>query len=67
MFRFYFYLSSNNVLGISAGLHEVGHLKWQLVLSLLAAWTLVGICLIKGIKSQGKVSTLWVFVQGDGG
>ena len=35
----------------------MGHVRWQLALSLLGAWILVCLCLIKGIKSQGKVSS----------
>ena len=43
---------------MSEGLHDMGGLRWQLVLCLLGAWLLVFVCLIKGIKSQGKVRTL---------
>ena len=45
----------NYVLDISDGFHEMGSPRWQLVGALALAWLLVGICLIKGIKSQGKV------------
>ena len=48
---------SNFVLDISEGFHEMGGVRWQLAGCLLLAWILVGGCLIKGIKSQGKVST----------
>lgn len=51
----YFYVFSNFVLEISDGFHDMGEIRWQLALCLLAAWILVGICLIRGIKSQGKV------------
>jgi hypothetical protein len=47
---------SNYVLDISDGFHDMGGVRWELALSLLGAWILVGLCLIKGIKSQGKVS-----------
>ena len=47
---------SNYVLDISEGIHDLGPVRWQLALCLLAAWVLVCLCLIKGIKSQGKVS-----------
>lgn len=43
------------VLDISDGFHDMGGVRWQLALALLGAWILVGLCLIKGIKSQGKV------------
>ena len=46
---------SEYVLDISEGFHDMGGIRWQLALSLLGAWILVGICLIRGIKSQGKV------------
>ena len=50
------FVFSNFVLDISDGLHEMGGVRWQLAGCLLLAWILVGGCLIKGIKSQGKVS-----------
>lgn len=45
----------NYVLGRSEGLHEMGSVKWQLALCLLLAWIIVCMCLIKGVKSVGKV------------
>ncbi|KAK2155964.1 hypothetical protein LSH36_225g01061 [Paralvinella palmiformis] len=45
----------NFVLDISDGFHDMGVIRWQTAVSLLGAWTLVCLCLIKGIKSQGKV------------
>ncbi|XP_064650709.1 sodium- and chloride-dependent glycine transporter 1-like isoform X4 [Lineus longissimus] len=44
----------NYVLDISEGIHQMGGLRWQLALCLLLAWVLVGLCLIRGIKSSGK-------------
>lgn len=44
-----------NVLELSPGIHELGHIRWQLLLCLFAAWLLVFLCLCKGIKSSGKV------------
>ena len=35
--------------------------KWDLVLCLLAAWILVCLCLIKGVKSSGKVKEILTF------
>ncbi len=32
-----------------------GGLRWQLVLCLLCAWLIVGLSLIKGVRSSGKV------------
>jgi len=40
---------------MSSGIEDIGGIQWQMFLSLLAAWTLVYICLCKGIKSSGKV------------
>ena len=47
-----------HLLGIDKAKHNwsnFGELKWQLVLCLLAAWTIVCLCLIKGVQSAGKV------------
>ena len=35
--------------------HEVGGFKWELIVSLFSAWTIVCLCLIKGVQSSGKV------------
>lgn len=43
------------MLGKSEGLHEMGNIRWQLLLSLLGAWVIVVLCLIKGIKTSGRV------------
>ncbi|XP_052780978.1 sodium-dependent proline transporter-like isoform X1 [Mya arenaria] len=43
------------VLRQSAGIEDTGQPQWRLVLCLLFSWTLVFLCLIKGIKSAGKV------------
>lgn len=48
----YFY---NHVLGISDGVHDLGAVKWKLALCLMAAWVITFLCLIKGIKTSGKV------------
>ncbi|XP_072030979.1 sodium- and chloride-dependent glycine transporter 1-like [Amphiura filiformis] len=45
----------NYALGRSEGLHDMGTIRWQLLLCLLLAWIVVFLCLIKGIKSVGKV------------
>ncbi|CAG0920503.1 unnamed protein product, partial [Notodromas monacha] len=44
----------NFVLGMSAGIEETGAPKWQLVLCLLVAWTIVFLCLSKGVQTSGK-------------
>lgn len=44
-----------NVLSISSGIDEVGGLKWDLALCLLAVWVICFFCIWKGVKSTGKV------------
>ncbi|BFZ19809.1 hypothetical protein BsWGS_22848 [Bradybaena similaris] len=44
-----------NVLRKSDGLEDLGSLQMHIALALLAAWILVCLCLIKGVKSVGKV------------
>ncbi len=39
----------------SGGLEELGGVQWKLLLCLLAAWIIVCLCLIRGIRSSGKV------------
>uniref|UniRef100_A0A672V591 Solute carrier family 6 member 11 n=1 Tax=Strigops habroptila TaxID=2489341 RepID=A0A672V591_STRHB len=45
------------VLGVthSSGLGDPGTVQWPLALCLLAAWTLVFLCMLRGIRSSGKV------------
>lgn len=43
------------VLDMSGGIDEPGELRWELVLCLLCAWTIVFFALVKGVKSFGKV------------
>lgn len=40
---------------MSAGIEETGGIRMSLALSLLGAWTIVFLCLCKGVKSSGKV------------
>lgn len=42
-------------LDISDSISEGGGLNWKMTVSLLAAWTLVCLAMIKGIQSSGKV------------
>ena len=44
-----------SVLNISDGMEDMGPVQWHLALCLLAAWVVIFLCLIKGIKSSGKV------------
>ena len=43
------------VLNESSGIEDMGPVQWKLALCLLAAWIIIFCCLIKGIKSSGKV------------
>ncbi|CAF4371826.1 unnamed protein product [Rotaria sp. Silwood2] len=45
----------NYVLRRSDSLDKLGSPSWSLSLCLLLAWILVGLCIIQGIKSSGKV------------
>ena len=42
----------------TASLDESGTLQWAQVLTLLLAWIVVWLCMIKGIKTAGKVEQL---------
>ncbi|KAL5013211.1 hypothetical protein ScPMuIL_007481 [Solemya velum] len=46
---------NNNALGMSDSFENFGSPKWQLVLPLMLAWLVCFLCLIKGIKTTGKV------------
>ena len=52
---FFLLLFRHKVLAISAGIHEIGTLKWDLALCLLLAWLMVYFAIFKGIKWTGKV------------
>lgn len=40
---------------MTTGIEDLGGIRWQLVLCLLAAWLIIFFCLFKGVKSSGKV------------
>ncbi|CAB1329277.1 unnamed protein product, partial [Coregonus sp. 'balchen'] len=42
-----------NVLSISSGIDDIGPLKWDLALCLLAVWIVCFFCIWKGVKSTG--------------
>uniref|UniRef100_A0A665WPY1 Transporter n=1 Tax=Echeneis naucrates TaxID=173247 RepID=A0A665WPY1_ECHNA len=48
---------NERVLGVvhSEGLHDPGPVRWPLALCLLAAWIIIFLCMLKGIRSSGKV------------
>lgn len=45
----------NEVLQLSDGADDIGHINWAMALSLVFAWILVFFSLIKGVQSVGKV------------
>ena len=47
----------NHVLEISDGIEDMGGIRWELFGCLVLSWVLVFLCLIRGIRSSGKVST----------
>lgn len=53
---FYWY---RKALDISDDISEGGGLNWKMAVSLLAAWILVCLAMIKGIQSSGKVRESW--------
>ncbi|KAF7654218.1 hypothetical protein LDENG_00072580 [Lucifuga dentata] len=44
------------VLGMSAGIEELGSVRWELALCLLACWVFCYFCIWKGVRSSGKVA-----------
>lgn len=43
------------VLGLTEGIDDVGYIRWELALCSLFCWIVVVLCLIRGIKTSGKV------------
>ncbi|XP_028655191.2 sodium-dependent proline transporter [Erpetoichthys calabaricus] len=48
---------NTRVLGVvnSKGLSDPGPVKWELAICLLVAWIVIYLCMLKGIRSSGKV------------
>ncbi len=51
---------SHRVLRLSSGIEDMGPAHWDLSLSLLAAWIIAFFCMVKGIKSSGKVAIIFL-------
>ena len=51
--QYYWY---HNALQISPALGDAGGLNWKIFGCLAAAWLVVYVCVLKGVKSSGKVS-----------
>ncbi|XP_061916042.1 sodium- and chloride-dependent GABA transporter 2-like [Entelurus aequoreus] len=43
------------VLNISGGIEEIGSIRWEVLLCLIAMWIICYFCIWKGVKSTGKV------------
>ncbi|XP_030639892.1 sodium-dependent neutral amino acid transporter SLC6A17 [Chanos chanos] len=59
------YFWYRETLNITSTIADSGGLNWRMTLSLLAAWIIVGMAVIKGIQSSGKVmyfSSLFPYV-----
>ncbi|CAF1020392.1 unnamed protein product [Rotaria sp. Silwood1] len=52
---------NNYILNKSPGMGFISTIEWPLVLCLLGAWTLVFICLCRGIKTSGKLRLYIVY------
>lgn len=52
------YFWYRQTLNITSSIDDTGGLNWKMVLSLLVAWILVCLAVIKGIQSSGKVSSV---------
>lgn len=44
------------MLDISGDISDIGGIKWKLAVCLLVAWTLVFLCMLRGIKISGKAT-----------
>lgn len=49
------YFWYRETLNIAPSIESSSGLNWKLAVSLLAAWIIVYLCMVKGIKSSGKV------------
>jgi len=52
-----FTLFSRVVLGKTKSISDMGNMQWEIFDCFVLAWILVYVCVFKGIKSAGKVST----------
>ena len=49
------YFWYRETLNTSTAIDEAGGLQWWMVLALVAAWTVLYVCCIRGIETTGKV------------
>ncbi|TNM89599.1 hypothetical protein fugu_003833 [Takifugu bimaculatus] len=52
----YLDMADHRVLEKTSGIEEPGGLRWELFGCLLLGWVIIFLCLVKGIKSTGKLS-----------
>lgn len=50
-------------LNTTASIEDSGGIHWPIVVCLLAAWTVVAICCIRGISSTGKVRNFFFLLR----
>ena len=48
------------MLNLSDGIDNMGGVQWEMALALFVAWVIAFFCMIKGIKSSGKVRVAYV-------
>ncbi len=58
------YFWYRQTLNITSSIDDTGGLNWKMTLSLLVAWIMVCLAVIKGIQSSGKVRGLHGFTAG---
>lgn len=58
------YFWYRQTLNITSSIDDTGGLNWKMTLSLLVAWILVCLAVIKGIQSSGKVRGVHCFTAG---
>uniref|UniRef100_A0A3P8U740 Transporter n=1 Tax=Amphiprion percula TaxID=161767 RepID=A0A3P8U740_AMPPE len=49
------FTSRRRVLAISGGIEEIGSIRWEVLLCVIAMWIICYFCIWKGVKSTGKV------------
>lgn len=58
------FAARRRVLAISGGIEEIGSVRWEVLLCLMAMWVICYFCIWKGVKTTGKVlgrSLKWRF------
>lgn len=48
-------------LNVSKDIESGGEINWSIALTLLIAWILCWLCMIKGVRSEGKVKLKHIF------